>query len=57
MTTKAHLNILQELSEEVIGQCIYDDEVATAIREDKARQIVDDANYGDDGYWLDIQED
>ena len=51
-----HLNVIEELSEEVIGQCIYDEKVATAIRENKARQLVEDANYGNDGYWLDIQE-
>ena len=56
-TMKVQLEQLEELSEEVIGQCIYDEEVAQAIRDDKAQQLVDEANYGDDNYWLDIQED
>lgn len=60
MTMKAmtcHLNVIEELSEEVIGQCIYDEEIARQLREDKARQIVEDANYGADNYWINIQED
>ena len=56
LTIKAQLEQLEELSEEVIGQCIYDEDIADAIRKDKAQQLVDDANDGSDNYWLDIQE-
>ena len=56
LTNQKMLEVLLELSEEVIGQCIYDEEIATAIRQEKAEQLVRDANDGRDNYWLDIQE-
>ena len=56
LTNQKMLEVLEELSEEVIGQCIYDENIADAIRQDKADELVREANDGRDNYWLDIQE-